>query len=160
MALRDEEGLYRFRGKQTEEDVLAVAEGILRLRLERLGSLANSRQGAAFLRMRLSHLPHEAFHALWLDTRCRILAVEELARGTLTEAQVHAREVVKAALRQNAASVVFAHNHPSGDPRPSPHDRALTARLRAALALVDVNVLDHIVVAASGTVSLAAKGWC
>lgn len=160
MAVRDEQGRYAFRGKQSEESILAVAEDILRRRLERLGTLSSPEQSAAFLRLRLGALEHEEFHGVWLDTRHRILAVEALARGSIDGASIHPREVVKAALRQNASAVVFAHNHPSGNAEPSAADRAITARLREALDLVDVRVLDHIVVASGGTVSLAQRGWC
>ncbi|MBZ0224307.1 MAG: DNA repair protein RadC [Dokdonella sp.] len=159
MAVRDNLGRYTFRGKQTEQDILAVAEDILRARLERLGALTSPDQSAAFLRLRLGALEHEEFHAVWLDTRHRILAVEFLARGTIDGASVHPREVVKSALRQNASAVVFAHNHPSGSPEPSAADRAITTRLRDALDLVGVRVLDHVVVAAEGSVSLAQRGW-
>ena len=160
MAVRDENGLYRFRGKQTEESILGVAENILRSRLERLGTLTSPEQSAAFLRMRLGHLQHEEFHAVWLDNRHRVLSVDALFRGTIDGTSVHPREVVKAALQWNAAAVVFAHNHPSGDPEPSAADRAITTRLRDALELVEVRLLDHIVVGAAGTVSLAQRGWC
>ena len=157
--VRDLFGAYTFRGPQSEEVILGIAEDILRQRLERLGNLTSPEASAQFLRMRLAHLPHEEFHAVWLDNRHSILAVESLFRGTIDGASVHPREVVKHALRWNAAAVVFAHNHPSGNPEPSAADRAITLRLREALELVDVRLLDHIVVASSGTVSLAARGW-
>ena len=160
MVVRDELGRYSFRGKQSEADILGIAEDILRRRLERLGSLTTPEHAGSFLRMRLAHLEHEEFHAVWLDTRHRVLAVETLARGSIDGASIHAREVVKAALRWNASAVVFAHNHPSGEPEPSAADRAITGRLRDALDLVDVRLLDHIVVGTAGTVSLAQRGWC
>lgn len=158
--VRDEHGRYSFRGKQTEEDILSVAEDILRRRLDRLGTMTSPIESAAFVRMRLAHLPREEFHALWLDNRHRVLTVESIARGTIDSATVHVREVVKSALSWNAAAVVFAHNHPSGDAEPSSADRAITKQLQQALALVEVRVLDHIVVASGGTVSLAQRGWC
>ncbi|WP_395683535.1 RadC family protein [Dokdonella sp.] len=158
--VRDENGRYSFRGKQSEADILGIAEDILQRRLERLGTMTSPDQSAQFLRMRLAGLDHEEFHAVWLDNRHRVLAVESLARGTIDGATIHTREVVKAALRWNAAAVVFAHNHPSGDAEPSAADRAITARLRDALNLVEVRLLDHLVVASGGTVSLAQRGWC
>jgi DNA repair protein RadC len=114
--------------------------------------------GRYFVR-RLRHRPHEVFAALFLDTRHRALAFEELFRGTIDGAEVHPREVARRALAHNAAAVVVGHNHPSGNPEPSAADRAVTARLKQALALVDVRLLDHIVVADGPPVSLAAKGW-
>ncbi|MBE2210345.1 MAG: DNA repair protein RadC [Xanthomonadaceae bacterium] len=141
-----------------EATILGQAEAILRKRLERLGSISNPEDASSFLQMRLGGLDHEEFHAVYLDTRHQIIAVEGLFRGTVDGAEVHPREVVRAAMRHNAAAVIFAHNHPSGNPEPSAADRAITARLKQALALVDVRVLDHIVVG-ERTVSLAARGW-
>ena len=97
--------------------------------------------------------------ALFLDTRHRALAFEEMFRGTLDGAEVHPREVVRRALAHNAAALIVGHNHPSGNPEPSAADRALTARLKQALALVDVRLLDHFIVADGPAVSLAARGW-
>src|SRR5690606_40540494 len=108
---------------------------------------------------RLRSLPHEVFACLFLDTRHRVISWEELFRGTLDGAEVHPREVVKRALALNAAAVIFAHNHPSGSGEPSAADRAVTARLKQALALVDIRLLDHFVVGDGVPVSLAARGW-
>ncbi len=142
-----------------EQDILDQAERILRQRLERLGEISDPTDASHFLRMRLGGLDHEEFHVMFLDTHHRILAVEALARGTIDGAEVHPREVIRAAMRNNAAAVILSHNHPSGDPTPSAADRALTARLKHALDLVEVRLLDHIVVSAGSTVSLAARGW-
>lgn len=101
----------------------------------------------------------ETFLALFLDTRHRLIHASELFQGTVDGAEVHPREVVKEALRYNAASVCVAHNHPSGNATPSAVDRALTARLKQALALVDLRLLDHFVVAGNDIVSLASRGW-
>lgn len=141
-----------------EASILGQAEAILRKRLERLGSISSPEDASSFLQMRLGGLDHEEFHAVYLDTRHQIIAVEGLFRGTVDGAEVHPREVARAAMRHNAAAVILAHNHPSGNPEPSAADRAITARLKQALALVDVRVLDHIVVG-ERTVSLAARGW-
>lgn len=141
-----------------DSTILAQAEAILRRRLERLGAITDPTQASDFFRMRLAGLEHEQFHVLFLDTRHRIIAIEALARGTVDGAEVHPREIVKAALTHNAAAVILAHNHPSGNPEPSAADRAVTARLKQALALVDIRVLDHIVVGET-CVSLAARGW-
>ena len=111
------------------------------------------------LRLRLSHLAHEVFVVLLLDAQHRLIDCVELFRGTLTQTSVYPREVVKLALERNAAGVVFAHNHPSGVAEPSSSDEALTRTLKAALALVDVRVLDHFIVAGTATpLSFAERG--
>ncbi len=112
-----------------------------------------------WLRLQLGTLPHEVFCALWLDSQNRLIAFEELFRGSLAQTSVYPREVVKHALACNAAAAVFAHNHPSGVAEPSRADEALTQSLKQALALVDVKVLDHFVVAGHGTpLSFAERG--
>jgi len=112
-----------------------------------------------WLCLKLAHLPHKAFVALWLDAQNRLIAHEELLRGTLTQTSVYPREVVKQALSRNAAAVIFAHNHPSGAAEPSRADEALTVSLKQALALVDVKVLDHFIVAGNNPpMSFAERG--
>lgn len=111
-----------------------------------------------YLRLHLGRLPHETFLGLFLDAQNRILASEELFRGTLTQTSVYPREVVKRALHHNCAAIIFAHNHPSGVNEPSNADQALTQALKDALALVDVRVLDHFVVAGNGVMSFAERG--
>ena len=112
-----------------------------------------------YLRLNLAGLPHEVFFALWLDAQNRLIAGEELFRGSLTQTSVFPREVVKKALWHNAAAVVLAHNHPSGVAEPSAADEHLTRELRQALALVDVRVLDHFIVAGTNQpLSFAERG--
>jgi len=111
-----------------------------------------------FLRLRLGGLPHEVFVVILLDAQHRVLSVDELFRGTLTQTSVYPREVVKVALRANAAAVIFAHNHPSGVAQPSQADELLTRTLKDALALVDVKVLDHFIVAGTSILSFAERG--
>ena len=111
-----------------------------------------------FLKHRLGGLPHEVFVVILLDAQNRVLSVDEMFRGTLTQTSVYPREVVKAALRANAAAVIFAHNHPSGVAEPSRADEALTQSLKQALSLVDVKVLDHFIVAGTSTLSFAERG--
>ena len=111
-----------------------------------------------YLQLQLGGLQHEVFAVLFLDSQHRLIALEEMFRGTLTQTSVYPREVVKQALTLNASSVVLAHNHPSGTAQPSRADEALTHTLKAALALVDVRVLDHFVVTASQAVSMAELG--
>lgn len=113
----------------------------------------------SYLHARLNSLPHEEFHGLFLDTQNNLIHHATLFTGTIDSCAVHPREVVKLALHHNAAAIIFAHNHPSGNPEPSPADRAITERLKSALALVDVRVLDHIVIGEGVAVSLAERGW-
>jgi DNA repair protein RadC len=111
-----------------------------------------------WLRLYCANLEHEVFIILLLDAQNRLIAAQELFRGTLSQTSVYPREVVKATLAQNAAAVMFAHNHPSGVAEPSRADELLTQSLKQALALVDVRVLDHFVVAGTSTVSFAERG--
>ena len=111
-----------------------------------------------YLQLQLGSRPHEIFAVLFLNSQNRLIALEEMFRGTLTTTSVYPREVVIRALALNAASVVLAHNHPSGAAQPSQADEALTRTLKAALALVDVRVLDHFVVTASRAISMAELG--
>jgi len=156
--IRDSKGNYKLTGKTTEHDVLAAAEAILLAKLERKGSIGNPSDAGDFLRMRLGALLHEEFHAVWLDNRHRILSTEKLASGTIDGASIHPREVVRAALNINAAAVIFSHNHPSGVTEPSAADREITRQLKDALQMIGVRVLDHLVVGAGSSVSLAARG--
>ena len=114
-----------------------------------------------YLQLHLSsknHANHEVFVVMFLDVRHRLLALEEMFRGTLSQTSVYPREIVLRALHHQAAAVVFAHNHPSGSVQPSRADEALTQTLKAALALVDVRVLDHIIVGTGETLSMAERG--
>jgi DNA repair protein RadC len=111
-----------------------------------------------WLKLYCARLEHEVFLLLHLDVRNRLIAAEEIFRGTLTHTSVYPREVVKSALAHNAATVLLAHNHPSGNTEPSQSDMLLTKTLRAALALVDVRVADHFVVAGDCVLSFAEEG--
>jgi len=110
------------------------------------------------LRIHFAGREHESFVAMFLDSQHRLIATNELFRGTLTQTSVYPREVVKAALRENAAAVIFSHNHPSGVAEPSQSDQQLTTALKGALALVDVRVLDHFIVAGTSILSFAERG--
>jgi DNA repair protein RadC len=144
--VRDQSG---FREARTT-DVLDRAEALLAQRY-RVGSpvLTSPALTREFLRLHLGGCEHEIFGMLHLDGRHRLIAVEDLFRGTINNASVHPREVVKAALGKNAAAVVLYHNHPSGLTEPSAADELITRRLKEALALIDVRVLDHLIVAES-----------
>lgn len=126
--------------------------------LSRGATLGSSRDTRDYLRACLRDRTYEVFCALFLDNRHRVLAFEELFRGTLNGTAVYPREVVKHALRHNAAAVIFAHNHPSGVAEPSRADEILTVRLKEALALVDIQVLDHIVVGDGEMASFSERG--
>jgi DNA repair protein RadC len=121
-------------------------------------ALTNPRATQEFLRMRLRDLQYEVFCCVYLDSRHRFLGFEELFRGTIDGASVHPREVVKRALSRNAAAIILAHNHPSGIPEPSQADEFITRRLKDALGLVDIRLLDHLIVGDSGCESLAERG--
>jgi len=145
--------------KPAEARTLARAALILeRHTLQGRDVLSSPQAVRDYLRTRLACLPHEVFSCLFLDAQNRLLASEELFRGTLTQTSVYPREVVKAALRHNAAGVIFAHNHPSGVAEPSRADEMLTQTLKQALSLVEIKTLDHFVVAGSQVVSFAERG--
>lgn len=111
-----------------------------------------------YFRLRLAHLEREHFCVMYLNTQHQIICCEDLFTGTLDGAAVYPREVAKAALNKNAAAVIFAHNHPSGNPEPSQSDVRLTNRLQEALSLLDIRVLDHIIVTSALTESMAERG--
>jgi DNA repair protein RadC len=138
--------------------VLEMGRRHLSQRLQRGDALLSPGDTARYLQARLRDYPYEVFGVLFLDNRHRVLAFEELFRGTVDGASVHPREVVRGALRHNAAAVILSHNHPSGVAEPSDADRRITARLRDALALIDVRVLDHLVVGDGECCSLAERG--
>ena len=137
---------------------LELARRSLAEQLQDKPSLGNPRDSGDYLRARLRDLPYEVFGCLYLDNRHRVLAFEELFRGTVDGASVHPREVVRACLQHNACAVIFAHNHPSGVAEPSAADRAITHELRNALQLVGVRVLDHLVIGLGEPVSMASRG--
>lgn len=139
--------------------VLELARRALKQGMAQRDILASPTVVRDFLRLRLATLPHEVFLVLLLDAQNRLIACEELFRGTLTQTSVYPREVVKLALDRNAAGVIFAHNHPSGIAEPSRADELLTQTLKQALALVDVRVLDHFIAAGNAApLSMAERG--
>ena len=138
--------------------VLEMSRRALRETLDRGPALNSPQTVRDYLRLRLQGLGHEVFVAVFLDAQNRVLEVEELFRGTLTQTSVFPREIVKRALHFNAAAIIFAHNHPSGVAEPSRADEALTQTLKHTLALVDVKVLDHFVVGGDCAMSFAERG--
>lgn len=142
----------------SDDEVIAAALRILSSRIVRSNALSCPRTTREYLAMRFAGLEHEVFTCLYVDNRNRVLACEELFRGTIDGASIHTREVVKRALAHNAAAVILAHNHPSGVAEPSQADELITRRLKQALALVDIRVLDHLVVGDGVVESFAERG--
>ena len=138
---------------------IELATRYLEERIRRSDALTSPAHTSQFLCARLRSRPHEVFACLFLDNRHRVISFEEMFRGTIDGASVHPREVAKRALELNAAALIAAHNHPSGVAEPSRSDRAITSRLRDALALVDVRLLDHFVIGDGEVVSFAERGW-
>ncbi len=138
--------------------VLELARRALAEELKEKTLFATPQAVRDYLQLQMGSRPHEVFAVLFLDSQHRLIVLEEMFRGTLTQTSVYPREVVIRALALNAASVVLAHNHPSGTAKPSRADEALTQTLKSALALVDVRVLDHFVVTSTGAVSMAELG--
>ena len=138
--------------------VLELARRAMAQQLQQREVLAQPQALHHYLQLHLAARPYEVFAVLFLDPQQRLIALEELFRGSLTQTSVYPREVVLRALHHQASAVVLAHNHPSGSAEPSRADEALTHTLRAALALVDVRVLDHVIVAAGRSLSMAERG--
>ncbi len=148
-------------GSAKRAELVAVLELTRRALAQQLKERAGLDSASAvkdYLQLHLASRPHEVFAALFLDTQHRLIALEELFRGTLTQTSVYPREVVLRALHHHAAAVVLAHNHPSGSVQPSRADEAITQTLKAALALVDVRVVDHVIVAPGQALSMAEQG--
>jgi DNA repair protein RadC len=148
-------------GSAKRAELLAVMELARRAvaqQLQQRTDLGNPELAANYVQMHLAHKPHECFAVLFLDAQHRLICMETLFTGTLDQASVYPREVAARALLLRAASVVLAHNHPSGNPDPSAADIALTRRLQQALALLDITVLDHLIVTQGQAVSLAQRG--
>ena len=155
LLVRDVDGQYR---PARAEEVLSQARRVLSHRLRRGATMSSPQAVKDYLRLEIGVLEHEVFCVLFLDAQHRIIELKQMFRGTVTQTSVYPREVVKEALGCNAAAVILAHNHPSGVAEPSRADEFLTQSLRSALALVDIRVLDHIVIAGSNAVSFAERG--
>lgn len=153
--VREADGHYRL---ASAEEVLVHARCVLARRVRRGAAMSSPQTVRDYLRLRFGAREHEVFCVLFLDAQNRIVDFAELFRGTVTQTSVYPREVVKEALARNAASVILAHNHPSGSAEPSRADEHLTQVLRQALGLIDVRVLDHIVVSTAEAVSMAERG--
>ena len=141
-----------------DDATIKRALAILAERLRLGDAIAAPADARNYCQLRLGPLEHEVFSVVFLDAQHRVIAFEELFRGTLTQTSVYPREIVKRALALNAAAVLLTHNHPSGSTDPSRADELLTVMVKQALSLVDVRVLDHIVVSAHGNTSFADRG--
>lgn len=143
----------------TAEEVISAAKDIMESMMEKRDVVLTSPELVRqYLSARLGSAEHEIFCVLFLDNQHRLVAAEDMFRGTIDGASVYPREVVKAALKLNAAAVIFCHNHPSGELEPSQADRQITERLQKALQLVDVRVLDHLIVSGANSTSFAERG--
>jgi DNA repair protein RadC len=151
----DVAGAYR---EAHADEVLRAAQNVLLSRINDKDIFESPQAVRDFLRVRLSALEHEVFAVLHLDAQSRLLEYVEMFRGTVSQTSVYPREIVKESLARNSAAVILVHNHPSGAARPSRADEALTQTLKAALSLVDVRVLDHLIVAGADVVSFAEMG--
>lgn len=141
-----------------EDKIIAQALAIIEKRAARPEAMTSPKIVGEFFTLRAYKLEHEVFSLAWLDSQNRLIEVEEISRGTLNQAAVYPREVVKSALARNAASVIFHHNHPSGLAKPSRADETLTEQLKKALALIDVRVLDHVITGGEEWYSFAENG--
>ncbi|HBP0827683.1 TPA: DNA repair protein RadC [Stenotrophomonas maltophilia] len=155
LMVRDGRGRYR---PADAEQILEAARQVIEQKMQRGEAFTSPAAVKDYLRAKLAGFEHEVFAVLFMDTRHQLIDYVEMFHGTIDSAEVHPREVVKRALRFNAAAVIVSHNHPSGNPEPSGADRALTQQLKQALALVDVRMLDHVIVAGAGATSFAERG--
>ena len=155
LLVRDVAGEYR---PAEADEVLQAAQRVLAGSVRGTDVLTSPAVVKDFLRVRLGNLPHEIFAVVHLDAQHRVLDYVEMFRGTVSQTLVYPREVVKDALSRNSSALLLVHNHPSGSPEPSRADEHLTQTLKSAVALVDVRVLDHLIVAGDSVLSMAERG--
>jgi DNA repair protein RadC len=155
LLVQEGEGVYRL---AEPAEVLRAAQRFLASQVKGAEVMSSPSVVKDFLRVRLSALPHEVFAVVHLDAQNRVIDYDEMFRGTVTQTSVYPREVVREAMLRNSAAVLLVHNHPSGTTQPSRADEALTQTLKAALALVDVRVLDHLIVGGATILSMAEHG--
>jgi DNA repair protein RadC len=141
-----------------DSEIVSAALGILAKRIAKGSIIKNMEDAKKYLAIRFADLQHEVFAIVYLTNRHAVIACDEIFRGTIDGASVYPREVVKTALQYNAAAILIAHPHPSGICEPSQADEAITSRLKAACALVDIRIIDHIVTAGDRAVSFAELG--
>ncbi|ELQ3328412.1 MULTISPECIES: JAB domain-containing protein [Pseudomonas] len=155
----EDAGSYIVHSPVTENEILRLALQLAARRMSKGKPLTDPLQVTEHLQMLLQDYEYEVFALLMLDTRYRVIAFEEVFRGTLDSASIYPREVVRMALRHNSSAVILVHNHPSGSPTPNSDYRLITQTLKIALDLIGTRMLDHIVVSSEGYVSLAQLGW-
>lgn len=155
----DEALSYGSLQRDSEHRIVEQAMEIIYRRMERGDALTDPRMAGDYCKGKLHGLEREVFGVLFLDNRHRAIGFEKMFFGTVDGAEVYPREVLRAALLRNASAIIICHNHPSGNPEPSAADRAVTLRLRDALALVEIRLLDHFVIGDGAPCSLAARGW-
>ena len=155
LLVRDVTGDYR---PANADEVLLAAQRVLARRMRNCQALTSPQVVRDFLRVKLGTLEHEVFAVVHLDSQNRVIEYVEMFRGTVSQTSVYPREVVKECLARNSAALLLVHNHPSGSTQPSRADEMLTQTLKSALALVDVRVLDHLIVAGSSILSFAERG--
>lgn len=156
--VKDDEGLYRVKGKVSSDEIIKTATQILFDEVSGRERLSGAHDTAHFLQLALAPEQNEYFAVLYLDNQNQVISFEKVFNGSIDCSAVYPRVVVQKCLEQNAAAVIFAHNHPSGTHKPSTSDELITKRLKEALALIDIRVLDHFVVSGSGWTSLAQQG--
>ena len=155
LLVRDDQGRYLM---ATADQILEAARQVIDQKIRRGASFTSPSEVKDYLKAKLSGYEREVFAVMLMDTKHCLIEYVELFQGTIDQAAVYPREVVKLAMQHNAAAMIISHNHPSGNPEPSRADELLTKRLKEALALVDVRVLDHIIVAGNDTTSFAERG--
>ncbi|HLR17260.1 MAG TPA: DNA repair protein RadC [Alcanivoracaceae bacterium] len=156
--IKNSDGTYEANGPLPPKVIMRTASQILLESLVGKERLSSAADAAEFLRMELAHEENEHFGVLFLTQRHQVIAYERLFSGTINAAAIYPRVVVKKALEHNAAALILAHNHPSGDAAPSPADKEITKRLQDALELVEIRVLDHFIVTADQHQSMAESG--
>lgn len=154
----EKKGQYHVDGMVSADEIVTMAKLLINRRFTRGKLIHEPSDCKDFLCLKMSHLEHEVFSVVFLDNRHKVVSYEELFRGTIDGASVYPREVVKRALYLNAAAVILAHNHPSGNSEPSQSDIQITQRLKEGLKLMEIKVLDHIIVGGSKALSMAERG--
>ena len=155
LMIREQKGRYR---PANESEVLNAAQSVLAGRLQGCDALTSPSSVREYLKVKLGGLEHEIFALVHLNAKNCVIEYQELFRGTVSQCSVHPREVVKECLARNSAALILVHNHPSGVANPSQSDETLTQTLKTTLALVDVRVLDHLIIAGNTIVSFAERG--
>lgn len=156
--IKDTTGRYAIVRPVSDHDILNAAREIIARKFRRGATITSPSSCIEYLRLHTAMREYEIFSVIFLDNRHRVLACEEMFRGTIDGASVHPREVVVRALQLGAAAVILSHNHPSANPSPSQADQAITRRIQDSCGLVDIRVLDHVIIAGVDTYSFAEQG--